>query len=237
MRRLERRIQLERDAAGHPADDNEHDEHDRSHDLEHERHHDLEHERHHDFEHERHHNVEHQPHHDLEHQPHHDLEHQPHHDLEHQRDLDLEHDVHHARGRRVRRGNGRARRGGTFTGITSGASTLTGCVAQTSGAPEQVFQWTPTTSGIAIVETCGGTTAFDTVVYVRTGPCSTGTIIGCNDDTSACTVTSTCANREHHGSHVAVSVTAGTTYYVVVDGYAGSCSGSSGPFTLRIVAP
>jgi hypothetical protein len=127
--------------------------------------------------------------------------------------------------------------GGTFTGTTSGASTLTGCATQTSGAPEKVFQWTPTASGTATIETCGGTTAFDTVVYVLTGPCNAGTVVSCNDDTTACSVTSGCANNTHHGSHVSMSVNAGTTYYVVVDGYAGSCSGSSGPFTLRITAP
>jgi hypothetical protein len=127
--------------------------------------------------------------------------------------------------------------GGVFNGTTSGASTLSGCAAETSGAPEKVFRWTPTSSGTATFETCGGTTGFDTVVYVKTGTCSAGTIESCNDDTPTCSVTSGCGNGSYHGSRVSLAVTAGQTYYVVVDGYAGSCSGSSGPFTLRITAP
>jgi Lysyl oxidase len=127
--------------------------------------------------------------------------------------------------------------GGTFTGTTSGASTLSGCVSQTSTAPEKVFQWTPSVSGTATVETCGAGTGFDTVVYVRSGSCAAGTVVACNDDAAGCSTGDGCATADHHGSRVVLSVTAGQTYWLVVDGYAGSCGGASGAFTLRITPP
>ena len=61
--------------------------------------------------------------------------------------------------------------GGTFSGTTSGASALTGCVTATNGAPEKVYSWTAPRSGTARAETCGTATTFDTVLYVRSGSC------------------------------------------------------------------
>src|SRR5882724_5725993 len=63
--------------------------------------------------------------------------------------------------------------GGTptaVTGTTTGSSALVAsCVpGNTAAAPEAVFKWTPSTSGVATIETCGGTTNFDTVIYMRT---------------------------------------------------------------------
>ncbi len=118
--------------------------------------------------------------------------------------------------------------GGTFTGTTTGASTLAGTCADTTGAPERVFRWVPSTSGLATIETCSSTgTSFDTVVYVRRSTCATGTQIACNDDTGSCV---TSEPNDHHGSRVQVSVTAGETYFIVVDGYQGS-----GAFSLRVL--
>src|SRR5205085_6861645 len=81
-----------------------------------------------------------------------------------------------------------------------------------------IYAWTPSFTGTATIETCGGTTNFDSVLYVREADCSTGTELACNDDS--------CGAQ----SRVNVSVTSGTTYYIFVDGLAGS----SGDFTLTV---
>jgi len=128
--------------------------------------------------------------------------------------------------------------GGTLTGITSGASALSGsCAASASlNAPEQVFQWTPATSGTATIQTCGAGTAFDTVVYVLNGTCG-GAEIACNDDTTGCGTSGPCTNASHHGSKLTPTVTAGQSYIIVVDGYNGSCGGSLGSFSLSVTPP
>ena len=117
--------------------------------------------------------------------------------------------------------------GGTFTGATSGTSTLAGGCGVTSGSPEKVFQWTPTVSGTATVQTCGSGTTFDTVLYMRSGTCGGGAEVACNDDA--------CANSTGAGiaSRITSAVTAGQTYYIVVDGY----GGGQGNFTLTVTAP
>ena len=123
-----------------------------------------------------------------------------------------------------------ASEGGVFGGTTTGTSTLTATCASTSPAPETVYQWTPTRSGSALIETCGAATTFDTVVSVRAQSCANGQERACNDDTSGCT---TGEPNDHHGSRLTVQVTAGQTYFIVVDGYAAS----RGTYQLRVVAP
>src|SRR5207249_2218255 len=105
--------------------------------------------------------------------------------------------------------------GGTFTGTTSGSGTLAGSCGSTGGAPERVYQWTPNVSGMATIQTCGAGTNFDTVLYIRNSPCATGSELpgGCNDD--ACT-NSTGLFR---ASRLTPTVTAGQTYFIIVDGY------------------
>jgi cysteine-rich repeat protein len=123
--------------------------------------------------------------------------------------------------------------GGTFTGTTSGASAQAGSCTSTSTAPEQVFVWTPSTSGTATVQTCSATqTTYDTVLYVRGGTCSGGTELACNDDTTGCGTTTDPTNP-HRGSRVALTVTAGQSYYLIVDGF----SGASGTFALTVFPP
>src|SRR5438874_6462 len=119
--------------------------------------------------------------------------------------------------------------GGTFTGTTSGTSLLAGSCGSSGTSPEQVFQWTPTVSGTATIQTCGAGTNFDTVLYIRNGSCATGSELpgGCNDD--ACT-NSTGLLR---ASRLTPTVTAGQTYFIIVDGY----STSSGSFTLSVTPP
>ena len=106
----------------------------------------------------------------------------------------------------------------------------------TAAAPEAVFVWTPAASGTATIETCGAGTAFDTVVYLRDTTCA-GAELACNDDTLSCATGDICGNRGHHGSLVTPTVFAGHTYVIVVDGYAGSCGGSSGAFALTVIPP
>jgi hypothetical protein len=113
--------------------------------------------------------------------------------------------------------------GGTATGSTSGSSALNGSCGG-SGAPEKVYKWTPSVSGSWTVSLCGS--SYDTVLYVRSGLCSTGTTIACNDDTSNCS-----GSRSGNGSKVTIQVTGGQTYYIVVDGYSAS---SSGNFKLSV---
>ncbi len=119
--------------------------------------------------------------------------------------------------------------GGSFTGTTSGASGFAGTCAVTNGSPDQVYQWTPATSGTAIIGTCGGTTSFDTALYVRAGSCQ-GPQVACNDDTAGCATTEP---NDHHASRATLTVTAGQTYFIVVDGY----NGGSGTYTLTITPP
>ncbi|HTD25696.1 MAG TPA: hypothetical protein VK649_01915, partial [Candidatus Elarobacter sp.] len=90
-----------------------------------------------------------------------------------------------------------------------------------------VFQWTPSLSGPATIETCGSGTTYDSVLYLRAASCATGAEVQCNDDA--------CANASglFRASRITPTVTAGTTYYIVVDGY----SGSSGSFTLSVTPP
>jgi hypothetical protein len=120
--------------------------------------------------------------------------------------------------------------GGTFTGTTSGSSTLAATCAATDTAPETVFQWTPVTTGVAMIATCGVATTFDTVLSVRTGSCRGGTEVACNDDTAGC---QTGEPSSWHASRISMPVTAGETYFIVVDGYAGR----SGAFAITVTAP
>src|SRR5439155_11096047 len=56
--------------------------------------------------------------------------------------------------------------GGTFSGTTSGTSTLAGTCGSSGSSPEKVFQWTPSLSGPATIETCGSGTTYDSVLYL-----------------------------------------------------------------------
>src|SRR5947208_855784 len=114
--------------------------------------------------------------------------------------------------------------GGTFTATTSGTSTLAGTCGSSGSSPEKVFQWTPSLSGPATIETCGSGTTYDSVLYLRAASCATGAEVQCNDDA--------CANASglFRASRITPTVTAGTTYYIVVDGF----GGSSGSFALRV---
>src|SRR3989441_906430 len=119
--------------------------------------------------------------------------------------------------------------GGTFSGATSGTNALAGSCGSSGTAPEQVFQWTPTASGTATIQTCGAATTFDTVLYMRSGACASGPEVaaGCNDD--ACTN----ATGLYRASRLTPSVTAGQTYFIVVDGY----GGAQGIYGMTVTPP
>lgn len=87
------------------------------------------------------------------------------------------------------------------------------------GGPELHYSWTAPAAGTYTFDTTG--TDFDTVLYVRDGACL-GAELDCNDD-----------NDEGVQSTVVVSLRAGQTVVVVVDGYA---EDESGPFVLNITA-
>jgi hypothetical protein len=84
---------------------------------------------------------------------------------------------------------------------------------------------------VATLKTCDGAgTAYDTVVYLRRSDCGAGQEVACNDDTPGC---ATSEPNDHHGSRLTPTVTAGETYFIVVDGYAAS----HGTFTLTVDPP
>lgn len=127
--------------------------------------------------------------------------------------------------------------GGTVTGTTSGTSARTGsCASESSRAPEAMFTWTPNVSGTARVDTCNTQTKFDTVVYVSDSA-SGGSQLACADDTDGCATGDGSSNAGHHGSRISFAVTAGRTYYIFVDGYAGSTGGSQGAFAVTVTPP
>jgi len=109
----------------------------------------------------------------------------------------------------------------SVTGNTCGGTNHRGasCGAGAS-APDVPYVYTPTRSGSATFSTCGGA-SFDTVLHAYTD-CLAGTELACMDD--ACGLQST----------ISFAVTAGSVYYVFMDGYS---SGACGAFTLTITNP
>jgi hypothetical protein len=117
--------------------------------------------------------------------------------------------------------------GGVMTGTTAGTSGLGTC-AHSEQSPEHVYLWTPSKSGTATIETCGGQTNYDTVLYMSAGTCG-GVDVGCVDDTLGCST----VTGSGSGSRITATVTAGQPYYIVVDGYAGR----AGNYSLSVIPP
>ena len=90
-----------------------------------------------------------------------------------------------------------------------------------SGAPDVVYSFTPTVDYFVTIDLCNS--GYDTKVYVFEN--TENNTIGCNDD--ACGLQSILPN---------VFMTAGNTYYIVVDGY-GSSSGSYDMIVTGIIPP
>ena len=119
--------------------------------------------------------------------------------------------------------------GGVFSGTTGGTGELAGTCGSTGSSPERVYAYTPARTGTAVISTCGAATAFDTVLYVRGGSCEAGAQLACNDDSGGCII----GDGTGHGSRLTVSMTAGQTYWIVVDGY----NGRQGAYQLTVAAP
>jgi hypothetical protein len=66
------------------------------------------------------------------------------------------------------------------------------------------------------------------VLYIAEGTCG-GPTSSCVDDTPGCATSS----GPMHGSRITPTVTAGQTYYVVVDGY----NGRAGDYSLNVIPP
>jgi hypothetical protein len=93
-----------------------------------------------------------------------------------------------------------------------------------SGAPDLVFAYTPTQNETITISLCRGS-AYDTKVYVFEN--AEGNTVACNDD--ACTTPNFPDNPWVSAIDV-LDVTAGNTYYIIVDGY----GLESGFFTLDV---
>jgi hypothetical protein len=65
---------------------------------------------------------------------------------------------------------------------------------------------------------------------MRHGNCAAGPDVACNDDTQTCP---TSEPSTYHGSRITPTVTAGQTYYIVVDGY----GTGAGAFRLTVEPP
>jgi uncharacterized repeat protein (TIGR01451 family) len=113
---------------------------------------------------------------------------------------------------------------GTTVGYTNDYDEV--CPYTGSTSPDVVYSFTPATDMAIDISLCVGTTNYDTKVYVYEGSCPGGGAVACNDDE--------CTAPLYPSSFVsaltAVSLTAGQTYYIVVDGY----GGESGPYSIDV---
>jgi hypothetical protein len=109
--------------------------------------------------------------------------------------------------------------GGSYSGTTVGmtADYDPSCGYYT-GVPDVVYAFTPSTSGTWQIDTNGS--GFDTMLHVYGPPCL-GSLLGCDDDAG-----------DGAASLVSLSLSAGTTYYIVVDGYS-----TTGTYTLNVTRP
>ena len=89
------------------------------------------------------------------------------------------------------------------------------CPYSGSTAPDVVYSYTPTNNNPITVDLCSS--QYDTKVYVYAG--GVGNLVACNDDAG-------CGYSGYQSKVSAVPVTAGVTYYIVVDGYSGTSCGT-----------
>ena len=107
----------------------------------------------------------------------------------------------------------------SVSGTTAGrANNMSGasCGGGGASAPDMTYRWTAPAAGTYRIDTSGS--AFDTVLYVRSGSCG-GAELACNDDSGGTLQ-----------SQVTLNLTAGQTSLIIVDGYANS----SGNYSLHI---
>lgn len=94
--------------------------------------------------------------------------------------------------------------------------------ASCGGSLDVWYRYTATGSNALTFDTCGS--GFDTQIAIYTGTCGALTEVGCNDDNGG---TGPCPGGLT--SHVTLTATANTTYYIRVSGYAGR----TGTFNIR----
>jgi len=105
---------------------------------------------------------------------------------------------------------------GTTTGTTDDYEP--GC--QSMDSLDVVYSFTLTNPADVIVDLVGSGSFDDTVLFVKSGDCATGTEIACNDDFG---------DNYNHSQVTLTNLSAGT-YYIFVDGY----DGSAGDYTLAL---
>ena len=103
--------------------------------------------------------------------------------------------------------------GGTWAGNTCSLASDTNGSCGSTGARDAVFAWTAPTSGTWNFDLYDS--SYDTVLYMRSGSC-TGSEVDCDDDYWGTA----------GASYFSAGVTAGTTYYIFVDGYSSSSCGA-----------
>lgn len=99
------------------------------------------------------------------------------------------------------------------------------CPYTGSTSPDVVYSYTPAVNETVTISLCLNS-AYDTKLYVYEGSCG-GTLIGCNDDGCISPLSDYASVLSN------VSLTAGNTYYIVIDGF----GGDSGNYTLDVTPP
>lgn len=87
------------------------------------------------------------------------------------------------------------------------------CPYSMSTAQDVVYSFNPPSTGPYFADLCAS--SYDTKIYIYAGTC-TGTPVACNDDAG-------CGYSGYQSRIENITLTAGTTYYIIVDGYGSSC--------------
>ncbi|RMF82979.1 MAG: hypothetical protein D6744_05570, partial [Planctomycetota bacterium] len=91
------------------------------------------------------------------------------------------------------------------------------CPFTNTGAPDVVYSYTPAADEVVDISVCNS--QYDTKLYVYAGTCpDTGNPVACNDDA--------CGSDGFKSEITGLSLTGGTTYYIVVDGYSATSFGA-----------
>ncbi len=127
----------------------------------------------------------------------------------------------------------------TQTGNTcNGTATSTGGCGFGDTAKDDAYYFTvcPGESRAISAATCGATTNFDSVIYLRKGSALGTSDVACNDDSASttCTNTATCGSAETNRASSLSGTAAGPgLYWLVVDGYGSACS-NCGNYSLAL---
>jgi len=103
------------------------------------------------------------------------------------------------------------------------------CPYTATGASDVVYSYAPAADQTVHISLCNAPTNYDSKLYVFDNVCS-GTPVACNDD--FCTTAS--FGSPYVSDLAAVALTAGHTYYIVVDGYSSS---DAGTYEMTITSP